>query len=195
MKRLLQENPNSAKYWNKVFDSEIKNNINRFCIARLNMVDAHIKDGTSILDIGCGKGEFLLEMAKRKLNLLLHGCDISEVAIKNCKNKMLNGKFITCDIKDLKKHYKENYFNYIICEEVIEHIDNPEKLIKDVYSMLKQGGKFILSTPYKNKIGGEHIWSFNIKDFVYIFENNKWEIEQIIRYYDLRNLFISVIKK
>lgn len=43
--------------------------------------------------------------------------------------------------------YEKDYFDYVICSEVIEHLENPWKLFRDVKSILKKDGIFILSTP------------------------------------------------
>lgn len=50
----------------------------------------------------------------------------------------------------------EKRFDYVCAIEIIEHIENPYKLIRDCYSLLKENGKLIVSTPnitnYKSRI-------------------------------------------
>ena len=196
MKRLIEKNPNSIEHWNSVFNSEIENNIDRISLDRFQLILSEIKDNTKILDIGCGKGEFIKYLDKYKFNMKLFGCDISDVAIAYCKNKFSKkSNFVACNIDNELRDYKEKGFDYIVCEEVIEHIENPEKLIKDIGYLLKDFGKLILTTPYNNSIVGEHVWSFNVKDITDLLENEDWEIEKIIRYYNFKNLFITAIKK
>lgn len=195
MKKLLEENINTGTLWDKIFDNEIIKEIDRVALHRFKMISEEIEENSKVLDVGCGKGEMLRYLDKYKYNMRLHGCDISKVAVDYCQKQMPKSKFKTLDIKDIREHYKENQFNYIVCEEVLEHIDNPKQLIEDMRFILKKKCKLILAVPYKNRVIGEHIWSLSIKDFTDMLENKDWEIEKIIKYYHHRNLFITAIKQ
>ena len=64
-----------------------------------------------------------------------------------------NIKFIKADLRKLDEVFKEKeIFDQIICFETIEHILNDKKLIKDLFVLLKFGGRLLLTTPYKNYI-------------------------------------------
>lgn len=41
-------------------------------------------------------------------------------------------------------------FDFIICLEVIEHIEDDKKALKNMFNLLKPSGKLIISTPSKN---------------------------------------------
>ena len=43
--------------------------------------------------------------------------------------------------------YPDNFFDYAICLEVLEHVENHFLVFKEIYRILKPGGLFILSTP------------------------------------------------
>ena len=47
-----------------------------------------LKNGSSILDLGCGKGFLLYEMKKILKDLKVYGLDISKYAIKNSKKEL-----------------------------------------------------------------------------------------------------------
>jgi len=195
MKRLIEKNPNSVEHWNSVFNNEIENDIDRIAIDRFQMISEEIKDNTKVLDIGCGKGEFIGYLDKYKFNMKLFGCDMSDVAINYCRKELPKHSFCVGNIDNQLRECGKEQFDYVVCEEVIEHIESPENLIKDIGYLLKDFGKLILTTPYNNSIVGEHVWSFNIKDITDLLENEDWEIEKIIRYYNFKNLFITAIKK
>lgn len=43
--------------------------------------------------------------------------------------------------------FNPNSFDFVLCQEVIEHIENPWKLFRDISGVLKQDGYLILTTP------------------------------------------------
>lgn len=60
--------------------------------------------------------------------------------------------------KDVKRinitniNYENNYFDFIICNHVLEHIVDDQKAIKELYRVLQPGGRAVLQTPYSAKI-------------------------------------------
>ena len=45
---------------------------------------------------------------------------------------------------------EDDYFDLIICNHVLEHIENDEDAIKELYRVLKKDGKAILQVPISN---------------------------------------------
>lgn len=101
-----------------------------------------------ILDIGCGAGAIDFYLAKR--NNFVTGIDISKKAINACRRdaKKLNvsdkTKFYASNIEKINIKSK---FYVILALEIIEHIENDDRLIKTIFKALKQKGLLILSTP------------------------------------------------
>lgn len=57
---------------------------------------------------------------------------------------------VKADICDLP--FKDNEFDMIICNHVLEHIPDDTKAMQEIYRILKPGGKAILQVPYdKNR--------------------------------------------
>lgn len=48
--------------------------------------------------------------------------------------------------------FDENYFDFIMCNHVLEHIPNDLKAMKEIYRVLKKGGCAIVQTPYSPNI-------------------------------------------
>lgn len=59
-------------------------------------------------------------------------------------------KAIRIDITNI--NYIDNYFDFIICNHVLEHIPDDSKAISEVYRVLKPGGIAIMQTPYSEDI-------------------------------------------
>lgn len=57
---------------------------------------------------------------------------------------------VRVDITDIQ--YNDNYFDFILCNHVLEHVPNDIKAIKELYRVLKSGGYAILQTPYSQMI-------------------------------------------
>jgi SAM-dependent methyltransferase len=53
---------------------------------------------------------------------------------------------VVADAKDLP--FKSNVFDAVLMESVLEHIDEPEKAIKESYRVLRKGGKIYISIPF-----------------------------------------------
>jgi ubiquinone/menaquinone biosynthesis C-methylase UbiE len=100
-----------------------------------------IRDSSKLLEIGCGRGEFL--EAFQKAGLVCYGVDLSDYC---AKNKI--GINIAC--LDLTKEdipYPDNYFDVVYHKSFLEHLYSPDKVMKETYRVLKPGGRVIILTP------------------------------------------------
>ena len=104
-----------------------------------------------ILDIGCGGGDNAKILFKN--NNTVDGITLSEIELKEAQPFLRKGY-----IQNLESglpHLTEKY-DIVICSHVIEHIAYPEKLLRDIKSILKEDGKFIVALPnvmhYKSRI-------------------------------------------
>jgi len=99
----------------------------------------------NVLDIGCGRGEFLEMM--REAGISARGIDLSEEAIAICRHKGLEA-----EIADLFAHLAnlpEASLDGIFCSQVVEHLP-PERLpemVKLSASRLSRNGVIAMETP------------------------------------------------
>ena len=98
-----------------------------------------------VLDIGCGRGEFLDLCAKS--GIPAKGIDINEDMVNHCKNKNLDVELVGA-IEYLKK-LDDNSLSGIIGCQIIEHLPTYDllKLIRLCYLKLAPSGKLIFETP------------------------------------------------
>ncbi|HIK26379.1 MAG: class I SAM-dependent methyltransferase [Thermosynechococcus sp. Uc] len=104
------------------------------------------RNSNQILEIGCGKGDFLLEARKNYWEV--QGTELSERGAQLCIDKGIKTHYGTLR-EDL---FPSNYFDVIIAIEVIEHINNPRELIYQISRFLRRGGLFYCTTPNFNSI-------------------------------------------
>lgn len=95
-----------------------------------------------ILDVGCSGGALIKELKDNGLTVT--GCDISQKAIKLCKKKGLKD-VVCCDCTKLP--FKNNYFDYVIASDVLEHIKDDLGTVKEWVRVLKKKGKIIIFVP------------------------------------------------
>jgi len=99
----------------------------------------------SVLDIGCGRGEFLEMM--RQAGVPARGIDLGSESIAVCQQKGLTAE--VADLFTFLAQHSEGSFDGIFCSQVVEHLP-PERLpemIKLAASRLAPGGVIAIETP------------------------------------------------
>jgi 2-polyprenyl-3-methyl-5-hydroxy-6-metoxy-1,4-benzoquinol methylase len=99
----------------------------------------------SVLDIGCGRGEFLEAM--RDAGVPARGIDLSEESVALCRSKGLNAE--VADLFVYLNDLPETSLDGIFCSQVVEHLA-PERLpemIKLCAASLARGGVIAIETP------------------------------------------------
>ena len=107
-----------------------------------------IKDGDSVLDLGCGNGRLLEALKDKQITYL--GIDNSEELIKLAKQNYPNNKFLVSDILNLKsvEETKNKKFDHIFCLATLQHLPSKELRIESLIEMkklLSEEGLIVLS--------------------------------------------------
>ena len=90
-----------------------------------------------IVDLGCGRGDFLKGFQKEGFKVI--GID----GEKSDDSDIIGGINLETDALPLDN----NSVDVIFTKSVIEHIHNPEKMMKECYRVLKPGGRIIAMVP------------------------------------------------
>lgn len=128
-----------------------------------------------VLDIGCGTGVFLSEIAK--LGHRCRGLEISRWASEFGRERY--GIDILC--RDLNNaDLPENAFDVITLMHVIEHLPEPGNVLSQIYRLLRPGGVLILATPDVDcltaKFTGTH-WRYYLpNEHIHLFNQRSLEI-------------------
>lgn len=105
-------------------------------------------DGKRILEIGTGRGDFSIWLARNFKNSIIVGTDFSHAAIEIAKKK-IDDSFsnLTFRVENAESlSFDNESFDYIISCETMEHVFHPKAMAKEMSRVLKQGGRFILTT-------------------------------------------------
>ncbi len=133
------------------------------------------KTGKTLLDIGSGLGYMLEEAAH--VTIESYGIEPSEYLYKQLVRKGLsvsNSSFL--------QYQTDRKYDYICLIHVLEHVPNPEAVVRKAYDMLNKGGVLYIETPnldshlfysertsYTFLTPPEHLWIFSLYTFKYIF--------------------------
>jgi len=98
--------------------------------------------GNRIFDLGCGNGDISQYFSER---FEVHGADVSEYALKSATDKGIITKLI--DANDPRLPYSENYFDAVICLDLLEHINDPEAITQEIFRILNNDGTFVVCVP------------------------------------------------
>lgn len=90
----------------------------------------------SILDVGCGEGFTLKKLEEKKIGKKNEGIDYSKDAIQIGKKIYPHLNLFEGDVYKLK--YPDNSFDMSLCTEVLEHLDDPEKAVKEIMRVTKK---------------------------------------------------------
>lgn len=113
------------------------------------------KKTAKMLEIGSGLGYLTYSLIKANYNTV--GLDISQTAVKYA-NETFGDHYICADLFQYAKLHSES-FDIVILTEVIEHIDKPLNFIESILTLLKPGGRAIITTPNKSFYPKDIIWA------------------------------------
>ena len=103
----------------------------------------NISSTSEILDVGCGTGQTAAYLAY-KYGANVTGIDVNSTMVAKAKQRMkknhLPAKIMEGSIE--KTSLPDNYFDFIISESVLSFVNKPRAL-KEIFRLLKNGGRFI----------------------------------------------------
>lgn len=123
---------------------------NRYAdVKRLNFITDVLKsrlpEGAEVLDVGCGNGVISRALGEKGFNV--RGIDVSEKAIEKAKslNTFPNVHFEAVSAEKLVADGRR--YHAIVCSEVLEHLNDPGKLLNVLHQSLHEDGVLIVTVP------------------------------------------------
>jgi SAM-dependent methyltransferase len=101
--------------------------------------------GAKVLDIACGSGygsQLLLDSGAKSVD----GVDISEKMVLHAQDRY-SDEGIHFHIGDIRNFRGDAPYDFITCFETIEHLTEYQEAIANLFSLLKPGGKLLISSP------------------------------------------------
>lgn len=114
--------------------------------ARRIVEELDLKNDEKILEVGCGNGYYLNLLNKLSFNLILVGIDNDALALRDAR-KIIRDNRVKLELADANKlSFEDNIFDKVVISEVIEHIEEEQKVLSEIYRVLKPGGVMVLTT-------------------------------------------------
>lgn len=162
-------------------DKELSN----WFMGMFNFINRHypIKKGSGkkLIEFGCASGAASNLLKKFGWDVL--ATDISKYAVKKAQKNHKGIKFISWDME--KPYKSREKFDLALAFDVIEHLSDPDKGIKNVHNLLKKDGHVIFSTPNNYP----HVW--NDPTHINVKTPKQWK--KIMKKAGFKNIFIKQI--
>lgn len=128
-----------TSWWSKKRDKDIQE--------RFDLLEKYYsKPIENFLDIGSGEGLFLIEAVNREWNAC--GIDISDNRIEEARTKAIT--FFNGNLFDAK--YSNNQFDCVYMDSVLEHLEDPLKIMQEVHRILKPAGLVYIGVPNEGSL-------------------------------------------
>lgn len=139
-----------------------------------------------ILDVGCASGWFLSEVSRAFPKASCHGVDLYKEAISYGSKRYKKLHLKQADAHILP--FDDSVFDTIICCEVLEHVENPKQVLKEIRRVMTSDGSLVVEidsgnflfklvwywwTSLKKGVWVDaHVHSFNIDKLNKLFEES-----------------------
>ncbi len=169
MKRIREQNINTPEYWNETYandgalEADRKRGGNKCKFASVLDELPHLQDKT-LLDVGCFNGNFynFLFDSGRDIKKFV-GIDHSDKLIETAKTRFPWQEWQVSDYSNLP--FENDSFDIVTAMEILEHIDQPEKLIEELFRVCKDSGIVVITSPNKDLVDDpEHVWRYEMSD-------------------------------
>jgi len=111
------------------------------------------RPGMSVLDVGCGTGNYVLELAKQGLTVT--GVDVSPAMLERARAKAAAGNLgVSLRLADAAAlPFDDGSFDAVLSVTALEFVPDPALALREAYRVLKPGGRLVAGV-----IGRDGAW-------------------------------------
>lgn len=109
---------------------------------------SRIRPGSNVLDVGCGAGFLSNDLSACGFHVT--GVDLSEESLRVARNHDETKKVIYQTADAYKLPFEDQSFDVVCAMDFLEHVDRPDRVIKECSRVLKPGGSFFFYTFNRN---------------------------------------------
>jgi 2-polyprenyl-3-methyl-5-hydroxy-6-metoxy-1,4-benzoquinol methylase len=132
------------------------------------LLKQYVDPGDRILDAGCGMGDMLLRLEGYDAV----GIDLSAEYVEVCHERGLQAQVGRVE----KLPWPRDHFDMVICTDVLEHVLDLNKAVRELLRVLKPGGTLIVRTPNQENLAFDtppyefvHLRRFDYQTFQLLF--------------------------
>jgi SAM-dependent methyltransferase len=106
--------------------------------------------GAEILDAGCGSGRNMVDFARLGT---VTGVEIADASVVRARERDI-GEVVQCSITELP--FADGRFDLAFCLDVIEHIEDHLRAMRELYRVVAPGGRLVVMVPAYQWLWSEH---------------------------------------
>ncbi len=103
--------------------------------------------GERILDYGCGLGFHLLAYSQL-VSAAWHGVDCDRTSLTFARSLLASERAALAQGNGYALPYADESFDKVLCVEVLEHLQDEQRALAEIFRVLKRTGLLILTVPY-----------------------------------------------
>jgi SAM-dependent methyltransferase len=111
----------------------------------LDLITPHLRG--AVLEIGCGYGQYTVELARHVECLVSIDCDAECVARMSCLPDHVEARIADLTALDFLDRVGADSYDGIVCLNVLEHLDDDRAALSRLWAALKPGGRLLLIVP------------------------------------------------
>jgi len=172
--------------------------------------------GQRVLDVGCGSGWLTEQLAEKGIYAV--ASDMATVGVKGAKKRLEGGasedvdrrsynvrehsSFLVGDVYHLP--FAAGAFDGVVLSEVAEHLEDLDRALDEVYSVLREGGRLVVTVPDNEQIrwhlcihcnrltpANAPIRSFTEKPLIAVLEDHGFAVAKTIK---LSNKLLDILR-
>jgi len=104
---------------------------------------------TRLLDIGSGQGDFAAEVLEAYPAIEVLGLELSSAGVEMASRKVPAAQFLQCDLAQSNQpaEHRMAWATHAVCSEVLEHVDDPETLLRHARAWMAPGCRLVVTVP------------------------------------------------
>lgn len=157
----------------------------------ISFIEKNVGKRDTILDAGCGSGFYFPYLSTRCSRL--YGIEFSPEGAEMAKKRIQPGKgeVFTGSITEAFP-LESKSVDFILCSEVLEHIEELDKVLDEFLRVLKKDGKILVTVPNFSFMSFEYLREmFFTKDPTHVHRKSKREWEKALKKFNIERSMTS----
>ncbi|KAJ8029387.1 Sterol 24-C-methyltransferase [Holothuria leucospilota] len=151
----------------------LQDNLISTIISQYPELKERLEKGSTALDVGCGYGVSIIEMAKAFPKGSFYGIDFQEESTQAGKKEaetlgLKNAHFLIEDAAKLPSDWDEK-FNFVFMNDALHDQAYPDKVLQEVYRVLAPGGLYLALEPMGYSKVKDNLEKLNNMEIMYMF--------------------------